>query len=124
MALDWFKKVEASKGLFAVERISLVYNAITTLLIVLLFSRMDHPVTMLIERVGIVAITFSLLRCFFFQAAYQSPFGIETSFRMCMSLLRLFSFSALWLHLFLQVQTLSQRTKLLRMPLKKKTQAV
>ena len=61
MALDWFKRVEASKGLFAVERISLIYNAITTLLIVLLFSRMDHPVTMLIERAGIVAITFSLI---------------------------------------------------------------
>ena len=61
MALDWFKRVETSKGLFAVERISLIYNAITTVLIVLLFSRMDHPVTMLVERVGIVAITFALI---------------------------------------------------------------
>ena len=61
MALDWFKRVESSKGLFAVERISLVYNAITTILIVLLYSRMDHPGIMLIERAGIVAITFSLI---------------------------------------------------------------
>ena len=61
MALDWFKRVESSKGLFAVERISLIYNAITTVLIVLLFSRMDHPTTMLLERVGIVAITFALI---------------------------------------------------------------
>ena len=61
MALDWFKRVESSKGLFAVERISLIYNAITTLLIVLLYSRMDHPGVMLLERAGIVAITFSLI---------------------------------------------------------------
>ena len=61
MALDWFKRVESSKGLFAVERISLIYNAITTILIVLLYSRMDHPGMMLLERAGIVAITFALI---------------------------------------------------------------
>ena len=61
MALDWFKRVESAKGLFAVERISLIYNAITTLLIVILFSRMDHPVSMLIERAGIVVLTFGLM---------------------------------------------------------------
>ena len=61
MALDWFKRVESSKGLFAVERISLIYNAITTILIVLLYSRMDHPGMMILERAGIVAITFGLI---------------------------------------------------------------
>ena len=61
MALDWFKRVESSKGLFAVERISLIYNAITTILIVLLYSRMDHPGMMLLERAGIVSITFGLI---------------------------------------------------------------
>lgn len=61
MALDWFKRVESSKGLFAVERISLIYNTITTILIVLLYSRMDHPGMMLLERAGIVAITFGLI---------------------------------------------------------------
>ena len=61
MALDWFKRVEASKGLFAVERISLIYNAITSALIVGLFSRMDHPGIMLVERAGIVGITFALI---------------------------------------------------------------
>ena len=47
--------------MFAVERISLIYNAITTILIVLLYSRMDHPGMMLLERAGIVAITFGLI---------------------------------------------------------------
>lgn len=61
MALDWFKRVEDSKGLFAVESISLIYNALTTLLILCLYGRMDHPGQMLLERVGIVAITFALI---------------------------------------------------------------
>ena len=61
MALDWFKRVESSKGLFAVERISLIYNAITTLLIVCLYSQMEHPGIMLMERAGIVIITVALI---------------------------------------------------------------
>ena len=61
MALDWFKRVDDSKGLCAVESISLIYNAITTILIFCLFSQMDHPVQMLLERVGIVCITFALI---------------------------------------------------------------
>ena len=61
MALDWFKRVDDSKGLFAVESISLIYNAITTILIFCLFSQMDHPVQMLLERVGIVCLTFALI---------------------------------------------------------------
>ena len=61
MALDWFKKVERSKGLFAVESISLVYNAITSLLIVCLYSQMERPEVMLLERMGIVLVTFALV---------------------------------------------------------------
>lgn len=56
-----FERVESGKGLFAVEIISLIYNALTTLLILLLFSRMDHPGTMILERLGIVVMTFTLI---------------------------------------------------------------
>jgi membrane-associated phospholipid phosphatase len=87
MALDWFKKVESAKGLFAVERISLIYNAITTLLIVVLFSRMDHPVTMLIERVGIVILTFALM--FLYQ---KYPCRLSAFVRMVVQM----SFLAYW----------------------------
>ena len=87
MALDWFKRVESSKGLFAVERISLIYNAITTVMIVLLFSRMDHPVTMLLERVGIVAITFALI--FLYQ---KYPCRLSAFIRMAVQM----SFLAYW----------------------------
>ena len=87
MALDWFKKVESSKGLFAVERISLVYNAITTILIVLLYTRMDHPGMMLLERAGIVAITFGLIYLY-----QKYPCRLSAFIRMIVQM----SFLAYW----------------------------
>ncbi len=54
MALNLFKRVDSVKGLFAVESISLIYNALTTIMVLILFPRMDHPVIMLLERAGIV----------------------------------------------------------------------
>ena len=62
MALNLFKRVDSVKGLFAVESISLIYNALTTIMVLILFPRMDHPVIMLLERAGIVAITFEIGR--------------------------------------------------------------
>lgn len=61
MALDLFKRVNTHKGLFAVEKISLIYNLITTLLILFMFQRMDHPWTMLIDRAIIAGLTFLLM---------------------------------------------------------------
>ena len=58
MAVKLFERVESGKGLFAVESISLIYNALTSLLILLLFPRMDHPGVMLLERAGIVGTYF------------------------------------------------------------------
>ena len=34
MALDLFKRVETRKGLFAVEKITLIYNLLTSILII------------------------------------------------------------------------------------------
>ena len=87
MALDWFKRVESSKGLFAVERISLIYNAITTILIVFLFSRMDYPVSMLVERAGIVVITFALIYLY-----QKYPCRLSAFVRMAVQM----SFLAYW----------------------------
>ena len=50
MALDLFKRVETRKGLFAVEKITLIYNLLTSILILFLFQEMDHPVQMLADR--------------------------------------------------------------------------
>ena len=55
------ERVESGKGLFAVESISLIYNALTSILILILYPRMDHPGIMLLERLGIVALTFALM---------------------------------------------------------------
>ena len=61
MVIDIFKRVETYKGLFAIEKISLIYNLLTSLLIVLLYDRMDHPASMLWDRVLIAAVTFVLM---------------------------------------------------------------
>ena len=61
MALDLFKKVETRKGLFAVEKVSLIYNLLTTIILLFLFQRMDHPWTMLLDRAMIAGMTFLLM---------------------------------------------------------------
>ncbi|MDL2304767.1 phosphatase PAP2 family protein [Bacteroides sp. OttesenSCG-928-D19] len=61
MALDLFKKVETRKGLFAVEKISLIYNLLTSIIILFLFQQMDHPLIMLRDRVAIACMTFLLM---------------------------------------------------------------
>ena len=61
MVIDWFRRVESKRGLFAAERISLLYNAVTTVLLLCLFPDLDHPVQMLADRVGIAVVTFALM---------------------------------------------------------------
>ena len=48
--INLFKRVETRKGLFAVEKITLIYNLLTSILILFLFQEMDHPVQMLVDR--------------------------------------------------------------------------
>ncbi len=61
MALNLFKITDEGKGLFAVEKISLLYNLLTSILIVCLYGEMDHPGQMLIDRVCLAALTFVLM---------------------------------------------------------------
>lgn len=61
MALDIFKRIDTQKGLFAVEKISLIYNLLTSILILFMFPEMDHPMQMLGDRVLIVGMTFALM---------------------------------------------------------------
>lgn len=49
--------VERKNGLFAVEQISLIYNVLTTLLILVLYMQMTRPGAQLLERMAIVAMT-------------------------------------------------------------------
>ena len=61
MALDIFKMVDTRKGLFAIEKVSLIYNLLTSILILFLYQRMDHPLKMLGDRALIAAMTFLLM---------------------------------------------------------------
>lgn len=61
MALDLFKRVETRKGLFAVEKVTLIYDLLTSILILFLFQRMDHPWHMLLDRAMIAVMTFFLM---------------------------------------------------------------
>ncbi len=49
--------VERQKGLFAIERISLAYNAFTTVLIGCFYMQLMNPGIQLLERMGIVGMT-------------------------------------------------------------------
>ncbi|MBO4984024.1 MAG: phosphatase PAP2 family protein [Bacteroides sp.] len=64
MALNLFKRVETRKGLFAVEKITLIYNLLTSFLILFLFQEMDHPGQMLVDRILIAAMTFMLMHLY------------------------------------------------------------
>lgn len=61
MALELFKLVDTRKGLFAVEKVTLIYNLLTSILILFLFQRMAHPWGMLLDRALIAAVTFLLM---------------------------------------------------------------
>ncbi|MDR0961367.1 MAG: phosphatase PAP2 family protein [Mediterranea sp.] len=61
MALELFKRTETRKGLFAVEKATLIYTLLTSILILYLFQEMEHPVRMLIERAAITLTTFSMM---------------------------------------------------------------
>lgn len=61
MALDIFKRIETQKGLFAVEKISLIYNALTSIIILFIYPELSHPGQMLWERALIVVMTFALM---------------------------------------------------------------
>ena len=50
-----------SKGLFAIEKATLIYTLLTSILILFLFQEMDHPGRMLVERSCIVGMTFLLM---------------------------------------------------------------
>lgn len=59
--MNLFKKIEDHKGLFAVEKITLIYTALTSILILILFGKMDHPGQMLLDRALIVGMTILLM---------------------------------------------------------------
>lgn len=60
MDIDFVKPLPLKKGLLIVEKLSLVYALLTSLLILALFKEVDAPIDMLMNRVIIVGITLGL----------------------------------------------------------------
>ncbi|MBE6287981.1 MAG: phosphatase PAP2 family protein [Mediterranea massiliensis] len=83
MAIELFKKRETRKGLFAIEKAALIYNLLTSVLILFLFQEMEHPVRMLAERIGIAALTFLLIQLYKLVPSRFSAF-VRIAFQMAL----------------------------------------
>lgn len=63
--VDLFDRVgEKQNGLFAVEKVALIYNLLTSILILYLFPRMNHPMAMLYQRAAILGLTLFMIYLF------------------------------------------------------------
>ena len=61
MAVDWLNRIGPSKGEYLIEKAALIYTALTSIAIIVLFNQIDHPLEMLMERVCIVLCTFGCI---------------------------------------------------------------
>lgn len=61
MAIDFFKREEPKVRFLAVEKLNLIYNLLTTLLIIVFFNRLHDPQGMLMGRFVIAAATFAVI---------------------------------------------------------------
>ncbi len=61
MVSDLFKRKEAEIKFLTVEKLALLYNLFTTLLIIIFFNRLDNPQEMLMGRFFILVGTFTLI---------------------------------------------------------------
>lgn len=59
--MNLLHRTDAGKGLFAVEKISLIYNLLTSFLILCFYRSMDHPGQMLIDRACLAVLTVVLM---------------------------------------------------------------
>ena len=61
MAIDFLKREEVQVKFLAVEKLNLLYNLFTTLLIIVFFNRLNDPQGMLMGRFLIAAATFVVI---------------------------------------------------------------
>ncbi|MCK9159390.1 MAG: phosphatase PAP2 family protein [Bacteroidaceae bacterium] len=64
MWINILKKTERPQGLYAVEKVTLIYTALTTIIIFCMFRELQHPGEMLVGRAYIVVATFLLMYVF------------------------------------------------------------
>ncbi len=70
MAITLFKREEEQRTFLAVEKLNLLYNLITTILIIVFYNRLQQPQEMLLGRFLIVAGTFTVIYAY---TKYPSP---------------------------------------------------
>lgn len=70
MAVKFFKREEAKRKFLAVESLNLLYNLLTTLLVIIFFNRLQDPQEMLMGRFLIAAGTFAVIYTY---TLYPSP---------------------------------------------------
>ena len=61
MAIDFFKREEQQVRFLAVEKLNIIYNLLTTLLIIVFFNRLHDPQGMLMGRFVIASATFAVI---------------------------------------------------------------
>ena len=71
MAVKFFTREKGETRFLAVEKLNLLYNLLTTLLIIIFYNRLQQPDTMLLERFFIAAGTFVVI---YIYTLYPSPF--------------------------------------------------
>ena len=70
MAIEFFNREKEERSFLAVEQLNLLYNLLTTILIIIFYDRLQAPGQMLLDRFGILAGTFALI---FAYTKYPSP---------------------------------------------------
>lgn len=59
MDLEIFRRIETRKGLFAVEASTLIYTLFTSVVVIVMFDKLNHPVHMLMDRAAIIGMIFA-----------------------------------------------------------------
>ena len=73
MATDFFTRREIETKFIAVEKINILYNLFTTLLIIIFYNRLNNPQNMLMGRFVILAGTFAMIYAY---TKYPSRFMV------------------------------------------------
>lgn len=70
MAITFFKPEEEKRELLAIEKLNLLYNLLTTLLVIIFFNSLQNPQAMLMGRFLVAAGTFVII---YIYTKYPSP---------------------------------------------------
>ena len=74
LVIDFFRKEEGKTQFLAVESLNLIYNLLTTLLIIIFFNSLQNPQEMLMGRFSIVVGTFAVISLYTLYPSASTPF--------------------------------------------------